>query len=257
MRLCLPLSFLKSTSNRRRRSKEVRLDPEEQPFTYFSVEPSQTLYAAMSTPENHLHYHDLSHNSSVSSRSLQSIPKTDRFRSVYAWLQSQESVVPCCSSCCLDRSPDSQYACTDVTRSAVSYCPDRDTYGSCIPDRGTFSPELRGIFSSPDTPVRNRCQSATASMSSEHYSCPDTRRRGGQSSGSLGGSSPVPLSPRDDSLRVRPQHVRTVSLPSENTEYIYLDFGRGQQQQPAPRQTTDSWHITRKPVQSPVRRSYA
>jgi hypothetical protein len=248
MRLCIPLSFLKSSSIRRRRSKDAsrRLDPEEAPFTYFSVEPSQTLYS--SPGSQYSHYNDNSYE--ISRTNLISIPKTERFRSVAAWLQSQESVSapPCCPD-----SPDSHYACTDVTRSTVSYRPDTDTYGSCIPDRGTFSPELRGVFSSPV----GRCRSAESF--SEHYSCPDTSRRQRQSGVTLSsGSSPVSLdgSAGWSPARHSSQHVRTVSLPCENTEYIYLDFGPDSRQQQVERQS-GTWQVTKKPVQSPVRRSFA
>jgi hypothetical protein len=258
MRLCLPLPSLRTTS-RRRSSKKSGLEPEEEaPFTYFTVEPrSQSPAYGLTDSCSSPQASDLSSASVSASRSLLSIPRTDRFRSVYAWLQSQECLT-CPCSCCPD-SPDSHYACTDVTRSAVSYCPDRGTYGSCIPDRGTFSPERRGVFTFPDS---GRCRSAAAG--SFYYSCPDTRRRlSAGSSGRLSSAGSTP--PTDHSSRdfrwpepppVRHQHVRTGSLPSEaNTEYIYLDFGGSQAK--VPRAASGSWHVTRKEVQSPVRRSYA
>jgi hypothetical protein len=248
MRLCLPLPSLA-----RRRSKEARLEPdEEEPFTYFTVEPSQT--SPVYSPSQSTHSNDHA-SMTLPTRSLLSIPKSDRFRSVYAWLQSQDSVVESCSGC--PESPDSHYACTDVTRSAVSYCPDRGTYGSCIPDRGTFSPERRGTFTAGSPP--DRCRSAAASF---YYSSPDR-----SSAGSL--ASPREQSPpcrNNNSGRFerrrseRPVHVRTASLPNQNTEYIYLDFGGSRSLKSNCRSKAadgGSWHVTRKPVQSPVRRSYA
>jgi hypothetical protein len=267
MRLCLPLPSLA-----RRRSKEARLEPEEEePFTYFTVEPSQTSPVYSPSQSTHSNDHHASMSMTLPTRSLLSIPKSDRFRSVYAWLQSQDSVVESCSGC--PESPDSHYACTDVTRSAVSYCPDRGTYGSCIPDRGTFSPERRGTFTAGSPP--DRCRSAAASFF--YYSSPDhsgartpTPRflsAGSQlnssTAGSLAASSPCSNN-NSGTFERRPErpplHVRTASLPSQNTEYIYLDFGGSRSLQSNCRSKAadgGSWHVTRKPVQSPVRRSYA
>jgi hypothetical protein len=263
MRLCLPLPSLA-----RRRSKEARLEPEEEePFTYFTVEPSQTSPVYSPSQSTHSNDHQASMSMTLPTRSLLSIPKSDRFRSVYAWLQSQDSVVESCSGC-PGESPDSHYACTDVTRSAVSYCPDRGTYGSCIPDRGTFSPERRGTFTTSSGSPPDRCRSAAASF---YYSSPDQSSRLNSTAGSLASSrehSPPCRNNNSGRFERRserpPLHVRTASLPSQNTEYIYLDFGGGgvgsrSLESNCRSKAADggSWHVTRKPVQSPVRRSYA
>ena len=169
---------------------------------------------------------------------LSCLPNEDKFRNVYVWLESQDGPYSPCA-CCRD-SLDCHYACVDVTRRLITFSPARPFSQDVNHSR---SASYLSQHSSPRTSLGTSPDTARTS----HYSNPDLR-------------TPIPptrtysrsYSGNHHQPPTNVSHSRSNSYLSENTEYIYLDFDR------SPRTPTaeESWHVTRKPVRSPVRSAF-